>query len=162
MTADMTPYRNSTLPVYYYHWPSAKRGYLFTPTEPLFPFGFGLSYTNFAYGAVHVTPETIATDSAVTVTVDVTNTGDRAGDEIVQLYVRDPVSTVTRPVQLLRDFQRVHLAPGETRTVTFTLPAEKLTFLDREMQWRIEPGAFEVLVGGSAADTQAVFFEVVG
>lgn len=149
------------LPVYYYHRPSAKRGYLFTPTEPLFPFGFGLSYTTFDYGAVRVTPETITPDGAVTVTVDVTNIGECAGDEVVQLYVRDLVSSVTRPVQLLRDFQRVHLAPGETKTVVFTLRAEKLAFLDREMQWGVEPGAFEVLVGGSSAETKTASFAVV-
>jgi beta-glucosidase len=149
------------LPVYYYHRPSAKRGYLFTPTAPLFPFGFGLSYTTFAYGAVHVTPETIPTDGAVSVTVEVTNTGTRPGAEVVQLYVHDPVSSVTRPVQLLRDFRRVELAPGESRIVSFTLPAEKLAFLDREMRWRVEPGTFEVRVGGSSVDTRSASFEVV-
>ncbi len=148
------------LPVYYYHRPSAKRGYLFTPTDPLFPFGFGLSYTTFAYGAVHVAPATLPPEGAITVTVDVTNTGTRAGTEVVQLYIHDPVSSVTRPVQLLKDFRRVHLAPGETQTVTFTLPVEKLAFLDREMQWRVEPGAYEVRVGGSSAETRAASFEI--
>jgi beta-glucosidase len=150
------------LPVYYYHRPSAKRGYLFTPTDPLFPFGFGLSYTTFTYSDVHVTPEALTPEGAVTVTIDVTNTGTRAGTEVVQLYIHDPVSSVTRPVQLLKDFQRVRLAPGETQTVTFTLPVEKLAFLDRAMQWRVEPGAYEVRVGGSSADTHAASFEITG
>ncbi len=148
------------LPLVYNHKPSALRGYLFDTTEPLFPFGYGLSYTTFEYGAPTLSDASIPVDGEVTVSVDVTNTGDVAGDEVVQLYLRDVVSSVTRPVQELRGFERITLAPGETRTVTFTLGEDDLRFWNRDMERVVEPGAFEIMTGTSSADTQSVTLTV--
>lgn len=148
------------LPVYYYQKPSGKRGYLFSSTAPLFPFGHGLSYTTFAYGNLRVEPARIPPDGRATVRVEVTNTGDRAGDEVVQLYIRDQVCSVTRPVLELKGFRRIGLQPGETQTVAFELGPEALSFLDGKMQRVVEPGRFDVLVGGSSARLDGTILEV--
>jgi beta-glucosidase len=148
------------LPDYYYSKPTAKRGYLFADKSPLFPFGFGLSYTTFRYANVQVAPASIPAAGTVTVQVDVTNTGKRAGDEVVQLYVRDEESSVTRPVKELRGFERISLKPGETRKVTFTLGPAALQFYDRDMKRVVEPGRFTVMVGPNSADLQTASFEV--
>ena len=150
------------LPVYYYHKPSAKRGYAFAENQPLYPFGFGLSYTTFAYTGLCVAPASISVGEAARVVVDVANTGERAGAETVQLYVRDQVGSVTRPVQALKGFRRVQLEPGETRTVEFELTPDKLALLDEDMQWRVEPGLFDVMVGSSSQRLDTVTLEVVG
>jgi beta-glucosidase len=118
----------------------------------LYPFGHGLSYTTFEYANLRVSPEKQAPAGVVAVSVDVRNTGRRAGDEVVQLYVADKVSSVTVYERQLRGFERVHLKPGETRTVAFTLRPEDLMLLDRNMNWTVEPGEFEVLLGGSSED----------
>ena len=119
------------LPIFYNHKPSARRGYLFDDVTPLYPFGHGLSYTTFGYKNLKVTPApTKDDDDALTVTVDVTNAGQRAGDEVVQLYLRDVVSSVTRPVKELKGFQRVTLKPGETRRVAFTHRARRARVLE--------------------------------
>lgn len=138
------------LPAFYNHKPSARRGYLFNSNRPLFPFGHGLSYTTFSYSDLHIEPALPAPDESVTVRVTVTNTGQRAGDEVVQLYLRDCVSSLTRPVQELKGFQRLSLPPGESQVVTFTLEPAALAFLDETMAWVVEPGDFELLVGGSS------------
>lgn len=148
------------LPDYYYQKPSAKRGYLFANKEPLFPFGFGLSYTTFAYSAPQVEPAVIGPDGTAKVKVTVTNTGTRAGDEVAQLYIHDEVSSVTRPVKELRDFLRLTLKPGESRTVEFTLTPDKLAFYNREMKRVVEPGKFQVMVGGSSVALQSAWLEV--
>ncbi|HZI59705.1 MAG TPA: glycoside hydrolase family 3 N-terminal domain-containing protein, partial [Pyrinomonadaceae bacterium] len=109
------------LPLYYNRKPTARRGYLFANKEPLFPFGFGLSYTTFAYSNLKVRPEKIGPGDSATVSVTVTNTGKRAGDEIVQLYLRDLVSSVTRPIMELKDFRRIPLAPGESKSIEFVI-----------------------------------------
>jgi beta-glucosidase len=149
------------LPVYYYHKPSAKRGYLFSTTEPLYPFGHGLSYTTFAYDNLRVQPQQIIPDGEALVQVEVTNIGERAGDEVIQLYIHDQVGSVTRPVKLLKGFRRIHLEPGKTQTVEFALTAEKLACLDQEMTWQVEPGLFDVMVGGSSEQLDTVTLEVV-
>ena len=149
------------LPVYYYHRPSAKRGYAFTESGPLYPFGHGLSYTTFSYSNLGLLSERIAVDETAGVKIDVVNTGERAGSEVVQLYVRDQVSSVTRPVKELKGFRRIHLEPGETRTVEFALTPDKLGFLDENMQWRVEPGLFDVMVGGSSDRLDTVTLEIV-
>jgi beta-glucosidase len=124
--------------------------------EPLFPFGFGLSYTSFAYANLRLSAETIAPDERLTVSVDVTNTGQRAGQEIVQLYVHDIVSRLSRPPKELKDFAKVALAPGETKTVTLTLDRQALAYWDDAQQsWVAEAGEFEVLVGSSSQDIRA-------
>ena len=106
------------LPIYYNQKPSARRGYVFANKEPLFPFGYGLSYTTFSYSAPTISPARIATDGKATVSVTVTNTGKRAGDEIVQLYIHDLVSSVTRPIKELKDFRRITLHPVKARPST--------------------------------------------
>jgi len=140
------------LPDYYYQEPSAKRGYLGTTTQPLFPFGWGLSYTTFKYSNVKAVPGTIGIHGQTAVSVDVTNTGSRRGDEIVQLYLRDEVSSVTRPIKELRGFRRITLDPGQTTTVEFSLGPNELSFLDRDMHRVAEPGMFRVMLGGNSMD----------
>jgi beta-glucosidase len=128
------------LPIFYNHKPTAKRGYLFADREPLFPFGFGLSYSTFEYSNLKVTPERIGPESSAQVSVTVVNTSKVAGDEIVQLYIHDVVSSVTRPVKELKDFRRVSLSPGEKKTVTFVITPDKLSFLNLHMERVVEPG----------------------
>jgi beta-glucosidase len=140
------------LPDYYYQKPSAKRGYLDGSIEPLFPFGWGLSYTTFKYGNLHLAPATIGTAGETKVSADVTNTGQRQGDEVVQLYIRDEVSSVTRPIKELRGFRRISLDPGQTQTVEFTLGLEALSFLNRDMHRVVEPGTFKIMLGGNSSD----------
>jgi beta-glucosidase len=140
------------LPDYYYQKPSAKRGFLGSPITPLFPFGWGLSYTTFHYGNLRITPDTIGPEGTTTVLVDVTNAGQVAGAEVAQLYIRDEVSSVTRPVKELRGFHRIVLDPGKTETVKFTLGPEELSFLNREMHRVVEPGTFKIMVGGNSVD----------
>jgi beta-glucosidase len=148
------------LPDYYYAKPTAKRGYLFADKSPLFPFGFGLCYTTFSYSNLRVAPAAIPASGTVTVQVDVTNSGKRAGDEVVQLYIRDEVSSVTRPVKELRDFERISLRPGETKTVSFKLGPEALQFYNRDMKRIVEPGKFSVMVGSNSVDLKSATFEV--
>jgi beta-glucosidase len=140
------------LPDYYYQKPAAKREYLGTSVEPLFPFGYGLSYTTFQYTNEQVTPATIGPEGTVKVSVQVTNTGKVAGEEVAQLYIRDEVSSVTRPVKELRGFRRLALKPGESQTVEFTLGFEELSFLNRDMHRVVEPGTFKIMVGRSSKD----------
>ena len=118
----------------------------------LYPFGYGLSYTTFAYGNLAVRQETPRAQSPVTVTVDVTNTGKYTGDEVVQLYISDKVSSVITYESVLRGFERITLRPGETGTVTFVLQPRDLQILDRNMEWTVEPGEFEVRIGSSSTD----------
>ncbi len=122
--------------------------------EPLFVFGHGLSYTRFAYANLRIAPSSMKRDGTVEVSTDVTNVGKRPGRELVQLYLHDPVASVVVPVQRLRGFEKVSLAPGETKTVRFTLGPSDLALLDSELRWTVEPGAFEVAVGGSSRAIQ--------
>lgn len=119
---------------------------------PLYPFGYGLSYTTFDYSNLRIKQETPYSQSPVTVTVDVKNSGTYTGDEVVQLYIRDKVSSVITYDSQLRGFERISLRPGETKTVSFTLLPEDLQILDRQMQWTVEPGEFEVRIGASSSD----------
>lgn len=148
------------LPMFYNYKPTARRGYLFDTTEPLWPFGYGLSYTTFSLSEPTLDRATIPMDGKATVSVEVTNTGDRAGDEVVQLYLRDLVSSVTRPVQELKGFERVTLGAGETTTVSFTVGPEPLRLWDRDMNRVVEPGEFELRVGTSSVDHQTVVLTV--
>ncbi|MEO8110938.1 MAG: glycoside hydrolase family 3 N-terminal domain-containing protein [Ginsengibacter sp.] len=118
----------------------------------LYPFGFGLSYTTFEYSSLHVTPKEQHTKGMIDVTVDVTNTGKRAGDEVVELYVKDKLSSVITYEMQLRGFERIPLQPGEKKTVKFTLRPDDLALLDKEMHWVVEPGTFEVMIGSSSED----------
>ncbi len=148
------------LPVYYYHKVSARRGYLIGNDTPLFPFGFGLSYTTFEYDNVRLERETIGPDECVTVSAEITNTGSRPGAEIAQLYIHDQIATVTRPIKLLKGFQKITLAPGETETVSFEIKPNMLALLNRQMESVVEPGLFDVMVGGSSAETTTVVLQV--
>ena len=152
------------LPVYYYQKPSGKRGYLFSDKEPLFVFGHGLSYTTYQYSNLRITPDKTGTTGQATVTVNVTNKGRMAGDEIVQLYSRDDVSSVTRPVIELKDFRRLHLEPGQTQTVQFVITPDKLSFLNEEMRRVVEPGLFTIMVGPSSSTDKLLTakLEIVG
>jgi len=148
------------LPLFYNRKPSARRGYLFETTEPLFPFGFGLSYTTFTISPPRLSATTIGPADSVNASVEVRNTGKRAGDEVVQLYVRDRVSSVTRPVLELKGFQRVTLTPGETKRVDFRISPEALSFWDADMKRTVEPGEFEILIGPSSVDLKSAVLTV--
>jgi beta-glucosidase len=148
------------LPDFYNHKPSRNRSYIFTSREPLFAFGHGLSYTTFTFGDLRVEPSTIAPGGTAKVTVEVTNSGDREGDEVAQLYIHQRVSSVTRPVRELRGFERIHLRPGETRSVTFLLTPEKLAVFDELMKPVVEPGVFDIYVGSSSIETQGAQLHV--
>jgi beta-glucosidase len=129
----------------------AGRTYRYLAEPPLYPFGHGLSYTRFEYSHLRLDPPQIGPAGQTLVSVDVCNSGDRAGDEVVQLYVSYPTSAVARPIKELKGFHRLSLAPGETRTVGFTLAAAQLAWWDGA-GWAVEPGAVRVLIGSSSED----------
>jgi len=135
--------------------------YIDVPWTPLYPFGYGLSYTTFGYDNLRLSAARIPAGETLTVTVDVTNTGERAGDEVVQLYLQDEVASITRPVKELRGFRRIHLAPGERQTLSFILTPEDLSFLGPDLTPLLEPGFFKVFVGTNSAQVSTVRFEVV-
>jgi beta-glucosidase len=146
------------LPFYYNYKPSKAywikqgwaRPYVDMSPEPLFEFGYGLSYTRFEYGNLRIDPPRIDHSGKVGVSVDVRNSGKRKGEEVVQLYIRDRLSSVTTPVMQLRGFEKIALEPGETKSVRFTLGPEHLSLLDRNLKWVVEPGTFEVMIGSSS------------
>ncbi len=145
------------LPVHYNHKPSGRRSqirgdYTDLPSKPLYPFGHGLSYTRFEYANLGIEPSRLGPDGAVAISLDVTNTGERAGCEVVQLYLNDVVASATRPVKQLAGFVRTEIAPGQTRRVRFRLDASQLGFYDREMRFVVEPGTIKVMVGASSED----------
>jgi beta-glucosidase len=150
------------LPDYYYYKPSAKREYLGTTTEPLFPFGWGLSYSTFTYAKLQAAPQTIDPSGRTKISVQVTNASSVRGDEVVQMYVRQEVSSVTRAIKELRGFRRVALNPGESRVVEFSAGPEELQFLNREMKRVVEPGVFTIMVGGSSAKLMETKLNVTG
>jgi beta-glucosidase len=139
------------IPAYYSYKPSSRRGYnLGLDVTPLYPFGYGLSYTTFEYGNMRLSNATMKKDGTAKVSVDVKNTGRREGSEIVEMYIRDDYSSATRPVKELKGFKKIKLKPGEKQTVTFTINAESLAFYDADMNWVVEPGSFTVMVGPSS------------
>ncbi len=147
------PIAEGQLPLYYNHKPTGRGDdYVDLTGQPLFPFGFGLSYTTFEYSALSIEPGTIDPRGTALVRCRVRNTGRRAGDEVVQLYLRDLLATVARPVLELRGFRRVHLEPGEEQEVMFSLSTGELRMLDERLQWVVEPGSFRVAVGASSRD----------
>ncbi len=157
--AISVPRHSGQLPVYYNYKPSKaywmSRGYADMPATPLYPFGYGLSYTSFAYSNLRLEPAQIHSGGEAHVSVDVKNTGTRAGVETVQLYLHEQYAPVSTPVKQLRGFERVPLQPGETRTVTLKLTPEDLQLLDADMHWRVVPGDFEIMIGRSSADIPA-------
>jgi beta-glucosidase len=140
------------IPAYYNHKPSARRGYLFDEVSPLYPFGYGLSYTSFSISPPRLEKNTIGRDESTTVSVDVINTGDREGAEVVQMYIRDLVSSVTRPVKELKGFEKIWLKPGEKKTVSLEISPESLAFYGIDMEYAVEPGDFEIMTGNSSRD----------
>lgn len=140
------------IPCYYNYKPSARRGYLFDEITALYPFGFGLSYTTFEFSNLRIEKPVIESDESTKVMVDVTNTGEREGHEVVQLYIRDKYSSVARPVKELRGFEKVLIQPGETKTISLEITPEKLSFYDINMNYTVEPGEFIVMAGSSSRD----------
>lgn len=141
------------LPAYYNYKPSARRGYLFDEVTPLYPFGFGLSYTTFVCKNLRLERKRIRREASTKILVDVTNTGKRAGAEVVQMYIRNLVSSVTRPIKELKGFKKVTLPPGGTQTVALDITPELLAFYDINMEFAVEPGEFEIAVGNSSRDS---------
>ncbi|RPH34918.1 beta-glucosidase, partial [bacterium] len=140
------------IPCYYNHKPSSRRGYLFDDISPLYPFGFGLSYTTFEVGKPRLETAQIQVGESTKVHVDVTNKGSRAGHEVVQMYIRYCVSSVTRPVKELKGFAKISLKAGESRTITLPIHPEHLAFTNVDKQHVVEPGDFEIMVGTSSRD----------
>jgi beta-glucosidase len=150
------------IPAFYNHKPSARRGYLFDDVSPLYAFGYGLSYTTFRLSDVRLEQSAIGRSESTRVSVTVTNTGARAGSEVVQMYIRDRVSSVTRPVKELKGFAKVFLGPGEATSVSLEITPESLAFYDIDMNSVVEPGDFAIMVGTSSRteDLQTVILEV--
>jgi beta-glucosidase len=156
------------VPVYYNHKPSGGRSfwrgdYVETSSKPLFPFGYGLSYTNFEYSNMVIMPKSTSWDGQVEISVDVKNTGSRTGDEVVQLYVNDMQSEITRPVKELKGFKRVTLKSGQKKTITFILSIAQLGFYNKDMKYVVEPGTIKVMAGSSSEDIRSTGeFEITG
>jgi beta-glucosidase len=148
------------LPIYYNYKPGKadriRPGYVDMPATPLYPFGFGLSYTSFAYSNLKIEPAEIHPGGEAKVSMDVKNTGDRAGVETAQLYIHERYAPISTPVKNLRGFERVALNPGETKTVTMKLTPEELQLLDIDMRWKVVPGDFDIMAGKSSADADIV------
>jgi beta-glucosidase len=145
------------IPVYYNYKPSARRGYnLGFEVSPLFAFGYGLSYTTFGYSNLKLSSPSMKKNGTVTVSVEVKNTGNRKGSEVVQMYIRDDYSSVTRPVKELKGFKKIWLDPGQSQTISFTIDPEMLSFYNKDMKWVIEPGTFTIMVGTSSDKTDSV------
>jgi beta-glucosidase-like glycosyl hydrolase len=148
------------LPMFYNQKPSAHRGYHFESAEPLFPFGYGLSYTTFDVGTPRLSAARIASNETVKVSVEVRNTGAVAGDEVVQLYVRDVASSITRPIKELKGFRRVTLQPGAATTVEFTLGKDAFAYWNEAMQFAVEPGEFQIMAGPNSVDLKTAVLMV--
>ena len=121
----------------------------------MYPFGFGLSYTSFTYGEMQMDKSQLSSDKILTVSVDVTNSGNYDGAEVVQLYIRDMVGSITRPVKELKGFQKIFLKTGETKKVTFTITPEDLKFYNYDLVYDWEPGEFTIMIGGNSRDVQS-------
>ncbi len=156
------PHSVGDLPDYYNHKPSANRTYAFSTRKPLYPFGYGLSYTTFRFDNLRVEPSQIINGAAAKVSVEVTNVGSREGDEVPQLYIHQRVAQVTQPVMQLRGFQRLTLKPGEKKTVEFTITPDMLSMLNIDMHRVVEPGIFDVMVGPNSDRISTVELTVTG
>jgi beta-glucosidase len=151
------------IPVYYNRKPSSFGDYVSMDSKPLFPFGHGLSYTEFKYSNLKINPAKVPPAGKIVISVDIMNTGSRRGDEVIQLYLRDAVASVSRPVKELKGFKRVTLRPNEKKTLTFTLSTDQLAFYDKDMRFVVEPGVFEVMIGSSSDDIRLTAeFDVEG
>jgi beta-glucosidase len=149
------------IPAYYNYKPTSRRGYnLGFDVTPLHPFGFGLSYTTYSYGNLRIDRTTMGADDTATVSVDVKNTGNRDGAEIVQLYITDDYSSLTRPVKELKGFRRINLKAGESQTVSFKIDKDMLAYYDSNNRWQVEPGTFTIAVGPSSAKNDKLELEI--
>jgi len=174
LTASM-PYNEGQIPVYYNHFNTGRpkdpanpayqkyrSNYIDAPNKPLYPFGFGMSYTDFAYTDFTLDSDSMnSNDGKITASVTVTNTGDRAGDEIVQFYIRDVAGSVARPVKELKHFERIHLEPGKSKTVNFTITPEDLKFYNYNLDYVVEPGTFKVMAGPDSERLASLDFKVL-
>ncbi len=150
------------IPAYYSYKPMSRAyDYMLTDNAPLFSFGHGLSYVDFKYSNIKLKETKITSSGSTTVSIDVTNTGAMKADEVVQLYIRDNVSSVTRPVKELRGFERITLNAGETKTITFTIDKSSLAFYDINMKFTVEPGTFKIMIGTSSLVNDGIELEVV-
>jgi len=163
------PRSTGQIPIYYYQKSTGRpiieddkftSKYLDSPNTPLYPFGYGLSYTSFTYNNIKADKNSIGKDDFTNVLVEITNSGELEGEEIVQLYIQDEFASVTRPVKELKGFQKIKLKPGETQTVTFKITPDKLSFLNKDMKPVVEPGMFNVMIGGNSIDLVSTSFEV--
>ena len=148
------PYSAGHIQAIYNHKPSARRHkYADAPTRNLFEFGYGLSYADYHYGDPALAAPVISASDSTRVTITVSNTSERAGDEIVQLYIRDEYSQVTRPVKELKEFRRIHLEPGQSKDLSFDIRPEMLAYYNLDMQWVVEKGSFQIMLGPSSKDS---------
>lgn len=167
LTASM-PKNVGQVPIYYNHLntgrPNPKwftkftSNYLDVDNDPLYPFGYGLSYTTFTYSPIMISSSTMTRDGSIKASVNVTNNGSREGTEVVQLYIRDLVGSISRPVKELKDFARITLKPGEAKTVEFTITADKLKFYNSELKYDCEPGEFDLMIGPNSRDVETLRF----
>ena len=167
------PYSVGQIPVYYNHFRTGRpknalnaeewyvSKYLDIPNEPLFSFGFGLSYTTYLYENVRLSNETMTAETPLTISVDVTNNGEVEGEEIVQLYIQDVVGEVVRPIKELKGFVKVMLQPGETRTISFIISEEQLRYHHSDLHFKSDPGAFVAYIGSNSQDVQAYPFQLI-
>lgn len=150
------------IPAFYNYKPNSRRGYnLGFDVSPLFPFGYGLSYTTFQLSNLRLSNPSMKTNGTVSVSVDVKNSGNRKGAEVVQLYIRDDYSSVPRPIKELKGFKKIWLDPGQSQTITFTIGSELLAFYDKEMKWVVEPGDFTLMVGTASDKTNNIKLQVI-
>ena len=160
------------IPIYYNHkvtgrpyqegdWPKFKSNYLDAPNDPLYPFGYGLSYTSFSYGDIKLNSPTIKKNQTLMASITVTNSGKYDGEETVQLYIRDMVGSVTRPVKELKGFQKITLRAGESKTISFGLTIDDLKFFNKDLQWVAEPGDFKLFIGTNSRDVKEANFKLL-
>jgi beta-glucosidase len=138
-----------------------RSNYLDVSNDPVYPFGYGLSYTTFSYSDITLSRSTLNSSGEITATVSVTNTGNMDGKEVVQMYLNDPVSTITQPVERLIGFQKIFLRRGETKPVTFRISINDLKFYNSELKWVAEPGDFNVYIGTNSQDVKAAKFTLL-
>jgi beta-glucosidase len=158
------------IPIYYNHKntgrPAAREfhkfqsNYLDVPNDPLYPFGYGLSYTNFNYSDIQLSDSVMTAGQAIKATVTVTNSGNYDGEEVVQLYIFDRIASVTQPLKKLKGFQKIFLKKGESRAVTFPIGINELKFFNTDLKYIAEPGDFRVYIGGNSRDVKAANFKL--